>query len=427
MSNSNERLRALFTDIADSIRSKTGATEYIPAANFPGAIASIKTGGSGTTASAGWNDVTFIDYDGTVLYSYSLEEANTLTELPALPSHEGLICQGWNWALSDIRSIDCPATVGANYITDDGATRLHIRVSKTTYRSVSLYIMQNADTFVNWGDGSTSTIKGSGQVSIKHTYNNTGDYVISIIPGASIALGHQSQSYCVLGSTSNTNYLNMLQSVFIGEKIMLVSYSFSNCNSLKNITFPSSISMPTLHEYAFQNCYSLESCTIPSVTSTIRGYAFKDCRSLTSIALPHQVTSIQNYVFYNCYSLDNVSLPRNMSSVYPYTFYNCSSLKTVTIPRGCYAIAPNAFQKCYSMQKVIFQSLSGGINDNAFADCYTMRCYDFSASTVVPNLTSTNAFTNISAGCQMLIPSALYNTWKSKTNWSYYASYMVAV
>lgn len=92
MANSNERLRALFTDIADSIRSKTGATEYIPAANFPGAIASIETGGSGTTASAGWNDVTFIDYDGTVLYSYSLEQANTLTELPALPSHEGLIC-----------------------------------------------------------------------------------------------------------------------------------------------------------------------------------------------------------------------------------------------------------------------------------------------------------------------------------------------
>lgn len=415
------------TTIADAIRAKSGITEQL---SFPGgfvsAVENISSGG-GSTGSFGKNDVTFIDYDGTILYSYSLEEANALTELPELPSHEGLICQGWNWTLSDIRSIDCPVTVGANYITDDGATRLHIRVSNTTYRSVSLYIMQLTATFVNWGDGSTSTISGSNQVSIMHTYNNTGDYVISIIPGSSIALGHQSENYCVLGSTSNTNYLNMLQSVFIGEKTRLVPYSFYNCISLKNITFPSSISMPTLPEYAFQNCYSLESCTIPSVTSTIRDYAFKDCRSLTNIALPHQVTSIQNYVFYNCYSLDNVSLPRNISNVYPYTFYNCSSLKTVTIPRGCYAIAPNAFQKCYSMQKVIFQSLNGGIHDNAFGDCYTMRCYDFSASTVVPNLSSTNAFTNISVGCQILVPSSLYSKWKSATNWSVYANYMVAV
>ena len=29
--------------------------------------------------------------------------------------------------------------------------------------------------------------------------------------------------------------------------------------------------------------------------------------------------------------------------------------------------------------------------------------------------------------CQMLIPSALYNNWKSATNWATYASKMVSV
>ena len=38
-------------------------------------------------------DVTFIDYDGSILYSYSLAEAQALTELPALPSHDGLVYQ----------------------------------------------------------------------------------------------------------------------------------------------------------------------------------------------------------------------------------------------------------------------------------------------------------------------------------------------
>lgn len=53
MANGNERLRSLFSDIADSIRSKTGVTENIPAVNFPQAISSIETGGSGISASSG--------------------------------------------------------------------------------------------------------------------------------------------------------------------------------------------------------------------------------------------------------------------------------------------------------------------------------------------------------------------------------------
>src|SRR5574344_759931 len=45
------------------------------------------SGGGGGGASAKWDDVTFIDYDGSVLYSYSLAEAQALTDLPMLPSH----------------------------------------------------------------------------------------------------------------------------------------------------------------------------------------------------------------------------------------------------------------------------------------------------------------------------------------------------
>ena len=48
--------------------------------------------------------VIFIDYDGTVLYSYTLEEANALTALPENPSHPGLTAQGWNWTLAQIKA-----------------------------------------------------------------------------------------------------------------------------------------------------------------------------------------------------------------------------------------------------------------------------------------------------------------------------------
>lgn len=429
MVNSNERLRSLFSAIADSIRSKTGETGTINATKFPEAIDAIKTGGSGATASAGWNDVTFIDYDGTVLHSYSFEEVRKFTKLPELPSHERLVCQGWNWTLSNIKAMTSPVTVGANYITDDGATRLHIRISNTSFKSVSLFIIQSTSTLVKWGDGSTSTISGSGNVTIQHSYNNIGDYVISIIPGSSsvIALGHQSSSYCVVGSINNVEYLNMLQSVFIGERTAVIDYSFYNCYSLKNITFPSSYTQANIYKYAFANCYSLKSYTIPTNTTTVMENAFRDCRSLASIAFPYNCRTIQSNVFYNCYSLDNVSLPPYITSIYPSTFYSCGSLKTVTFPHDCNSIAPNAFQNCYSLQKVIFRSPTGAkIYEQSFADCYTMRCYDFSASTQVPYLSSVNGLC-LRHGCQILVPSSLYSSWKSATNWSTYASYMVAV
>ena len=56
--------------------------------------------GGETPASANWNDVTFIDYDGSVLYSYSLAEAQALTDLPALPS----CCITCRMSLSEITS-----------------------------------------------------------------------------------------------------------------------------------------------------------------------------------------------------------------------------------------------------------------------------------------------------------------------------------
>ena len=276
------------------------------------------SGGGGSGASAKWDDVTFIDYDGAVLYSYSLAEAQALTELPALPSHDGLVCQGWNWTLEAIKALNRPVTVGAMYITDDGATRLHIRIATVGRMTVPLYIGQTMSNGVSidWGDGSTAkTLAGIGNVNTSHTYAEPGDYVISLMPqdGCTLSFGDGSSSYCVMGSTANNGivYCNMLHEVSIGKN----------------------------------------------------------------------VTSIGNYAFIKCYSLASIKIPTGVTS----------------------------------------------IGSNAFSYCNGMRYYDFSECTAIPTLSNKNAFNGISSDCQMLIPSALYNNWKSATNWSIYASNMVPV
>ena len=350
-------------------------------------VEGIFTGGGGTAPSTKPNDVTFIDYDGSILYSYSLEEAQALTELPALPSHDGLVCQSWNWTLEAIKALNRPVTVGAMYITDDGATRLHIRIATVGRMTVPLYIGQTVanGVSIDWGDGSTAeTLTGTGNVNTSHTYAETGYYVISLMPedGCTLSLGGGASSYCVMGPTGDNGrvYCNMLQDVSVG----------------KNVT--------SIYNYAFYNCYSLASITIPDGVTSIVDYAFGNCYSLASITIPDGVTSIYNYAFNNCYSLASITIPDGVTSIDYSTFNNCYSLASITIPDGVTSIGSSAFYNCYGM-----------------------RYYDFSTCTAIPALSNTNAFKSIPSDCQMLIPSALYDEWRTATNWATYASYMVAV
>ena len=398
-------------------------------------IDSIQTGGGGgeTPASAKWDDVTFIDYDGSVLYSYSLAEAQALTALPTLPSHDGLVCQGWNWTLEAIKALNRPVTVGAMYITDDGATRLHIRIATVGRMTVPLYIGQTVanGVSIDWGDGSTAkTLSGTGNVNTSHTYAEPGNYVISLMPhnGCTLSFGSGSSSYCVMGSTGSNGrvYCNMIQDVSIGKNVASIGkYAFSNCYSLASITIPTGVA--SIGNDTFSNCYSLASITIPDGVTSISNYAFNGCRSLASIAIPDGVTSIGNSDFNGCYSLASITIPGSVTSIGNSTFSNCYSLASITILDGVTSIGPSAFSNCYSLASITIPDGVTSISNNAFSNCYGMRYYDFSECTSIPALSNTNAFSNIPSDCQMLIPSALYDRWKSATNWTTYASRMVSV
>ena len=396
-------------------------------------VENVQDGGGEIPASAKWDDVTFIDYDGSVLYSYSLAEAHALTELPALPSHDGLVCQGWNWTLEAIKALNRPVTVGAMYITDDGATRLHIRIATVGRMTVPLYIGQTMSNGVSidWGDGSAAkTLSGTGNVNTSHTYAEPGDYIISLMPqgGCKLSFGSGSSSYCVMGSTGTVGvvYCNMLQDVSIGKNVTSIgTYAFYKCYSLASITIPTGVT--SIGNYAFQSCQSLASITIPTGVTSIGDVAFQFCYSLASITIPTGVTSIGDAAFQSCYSLASITIPAGVTSINNYAFYNCYSLASITIADGVTSIGDAAFQYCYSLASITIPDGVTSIGDYAFNNCFGMRYYDFSACTDIPALSNTNAFNNIPSDCQMLIPSALYNNWKSATNWATYASKMVSV
>ena len=339
---------------------------------------SIFTGGGGASPSAKPNDVTFIDYDGTILYSYSLEEAQALTELPELPSHDGLVCQGWNWTLEAIKALNLPVTVGAMYITDDGATRLNIRIETAGRMTVPLHINQTVanGVSINWGDGSTSeTLSGTGNVNTSHTYAEPGDYIISLMPddGCTLSFGANSPSYCVMGSTDDNNivYRNFLKAVRIGNGVTrIANYAFNKCYSLSSITIPDGVT--SIGDRAFNSCYKLSSVTIPDGVTSIGLDEFQSCSSLASIAIPYGVTRITNNAFSNCYSLSRITIPGSVTIIGEYAFDSCTSLASVAISEGVTSVGIYAFNNCYSLSSITIPDGVTSIGNYVFQNCKSL-------------------------------------------------------
>ena len=393
------------TAIADAIRAKDGTTGTMTLAEMPGKIAAIQTGGGGSS-SASPKDVNFYDYDGTIVASYSLSEAQSLTVLPDGPTHDGLTFQGWNYTLEKVKAFTRPMNVGAMYITDDGKTRLHIRIAAEGRMNVPLYISQTVanGVTIDWGDGSaTQTLAGTGDVNTTHTYASIGDYTITLNPvdGCTLGFGAGSSSYCVLGSTGNNGkvYCNMLQAVNIGKNVTSIgTYAFYNCYSLASITIPDGVT--STNKSAFQNCHSLASITIPDGVTSIGSYAFYNCYSLASVTISDSVTSIDTYAFQNCYSLASITIPDGVTSIGTYAFYNCYSLASITIPESVTSIGAHAVQNCSGMAE------------------YHIK------PTTPPTLSDTNAFNGIPSDCIIYVPQGCLEAYQNATNWATYASKM---
>ena len=158
-------------------------------------------GGGGNSGS-----VKFIDYDGTVLHTYSAAEFAALTAMPANPTHTGLTAQGWNWSLADAKAqmVAQPndtLMIGQMYVTDDGKTRIYISLVDEVRLSPYLGIYPNGTVVVDWGDNTaTDTLIGTSLTNIarvQHTYASTGDYVITLTA--------TSGSFCINGSDTNDN------------------------------------------------------------------------------------------------------------------------------------------------------------------------------------------------------------------------------
>lgn len=322
---------------------------------------------SGGGSSGNMSDpIRFFDYDGTLVASYT----SVPSSLPANPSYEGLVAQGWNWSLEDIATQFASSgtcDVGQMYTTSDGRTRIYVTVSDMT-KSFWLGLAPNGTLSIDWGDGSeSSSMTGTSYTTIKtvqHTYATAGSYVISVEA--------ESGGFAFYGT--NGNYTRLIN-------------KYESTGNYYNQAYGGCVTAIELGDGV-----------------NIGNYAFSRLPNLASVTIPDGVTSIGNSAFVYCYALASVTIPETVTSIGSNAFSNCYSLASVTIPDGVTSIGNNAFYNCYNMNEYHF------------------------LPTTPPTLSNTNAFSNIQSGCKMYVPysadHSILEAYKTATNWSTYASYM---
>ena len=288
--------------VAVTSRAKTVTTSLLAWSDgVNAAVEGIQTcGGGGSTSDAVMKDVNFYDYDGTLVASYTLAEAQELTTLPDGPTHDGLTFQGWNWSLADLKTTNRKMNVGAMYITDDGKTRIYIRLEEGR-TSPMLGACPNGTVTVDWGDGTTpDTLTGTSTTTVKwtpnHAYAAPGEYVIKLTVDGTMGFYGDSSSYGGSGilrySSSDDNrnrvYQNIVQKIEIGNGITSVGDSaFYYCYSLSSITIPDSVT--SIASSTFYNCYSVafydfsNHTSVPTLSNT---NAFKNIAVDCQIRVP---------------------------------------------------------------------------------------------------------------------------------------------
>ena len=427
----NNNLTDFLTDVADAIRAKKGTTSKINPQNFSSEIASIEGGGGAVERTdAAPKDITYYDYDGAILYAYTFEEylSKGLGYQPELPKRKGLRAQSWTslpYIMMSAPTARVHFELGASYITDDGKTRLYIRIADIGRMTIPLYFTQTVSNGVtiDWGDGSSvETVSGTGNRNTSHIYANAGDYIITlnVADDCTMSLGRNT-SYFVLGSVNDKQNRGVLRRVEIGKNVtQILTGAFYYCYNLETITIPRGVN--TIGSSAFRYCYSLKHLTLPEGCKTLNSYCFADCTSLASVVLPTTLTSISGYAFYYCYALSSVSLT-SINEVGQYAFINCYGLARVSFDSNDVSFQSYVFRNCLSLTHI--RVACDYLSASAFESCTFMAIYDFSGCQDIPTLSSTNVFNSIPSDCKMVVPDSLYDSWIKATNWSTYASYII--
>lgn len=417
------------TSIADSIRKKTGKKDKLAfPSGFVSEIDSIQTGGGSAPAEAiKEKDVNFFDYDGTLIASYTEAEAKALTTLPTPPEHSGLVFQGWNYTLEEVKANADAADIGALYTTDDGATRLEIEVLERRDIRVRFSQTKASGVLIDWGDGKSERSSGIvGQTYALHNYEEPGRYTITLTidDDCNVTLGSYSSYLICIDSLGSNAAQNVLRKLYIGDRVVKIDKSaFKNHYALNSVSMNQGITALADECFIYS---SIEFMTIPSGVEAIPYSVFAACGRLRNVSLPTSVQNLDQYSIYQCNALKRLNL-KNVTNPQSRAVSSDNAINEIVVNADI-AYIPNYFcSDCLGLERVVFLGKVKTFYSGALSGCYSLKTVDLTYCEAVPTLQDTTIFNVVSSGLEILVPAALAEEWKQATNWVNLAKYIKGV
>lgn len=360
-------------------------------------------------------DVNFYDYDGKRVYSYTKAEFLGLSAMPANPAHTGLTAQGWNWTLEQAQTYVQKyeyLEIGQNYITDDGKTRLYVKIKQTVQLPVTLMFNQSIENgvTVDWGDGASEVAETAGNVTVTHTYAEKGNYIITLeaAEGCAIRLGQATGTGATqvatgantsrfftqgLRATATSSGREALVALEIGAGVNDIgSGALFMCTALETITVPNTVEfvrnlsmhgcinlkgfvvpsgVTQLLDYVFGYCYGIKAMCLPPTLTTLGIHTFHGCTDVARFTLPEGVTNLPNYVFEACYTADVIVLPDTIvGAAGKCAFAHCYGVESIKLPSGVTSIGDYAFDQCHALRVVELNEGITTIGASAFRSCF---------------------------------------------------------
>ena len=337
--------------------------------------------------------INFIDYDGTVLYSWTEEELQEATELPPLPIKEGYTNLGWNWDLVNLKTQPFPIWVGVygvKPVNSSSALLYEFNPDDPLDIAIQIDSMQSGKTLtVDYGDGTTDTLSANGTFS--HTFSTAGKYLVKF--------AYDETNFRLISVA--TGERNIIEA-FIGEDTELSQNIFASAYSLVNLSL-SAQKQIVYNVIGGGRSTCLNCWIIPKGATNCDRIGAS--RTVTSI--PYSVTA-GIYVVFGNYNVLNkeIMLHNNITTVGESMFWGIRNVKTISIPKSVTTIQTNAFGGIYEKQNV---DLS-----------------EYDDPTNIPTLENINAFSGASnIGSIFTRNQSMLDAFAGATNWSTYAAKFV--
>lgn len=235
-----------------------------------------------------------------------------------------------------------------------------------------------------------------------------------------------------------------LESVYCPNVSSIDTRAFQNCSALTEASYPN---VKQIGLGAFTGCSSLQTAYFPEAATALNGGQFQGCTNLVSVHLP-KWNGATNGMFSACNNLPSIDMPAvknlgqyafgycsklsiasfsSLLSIGSSAFYGCWSLASLCIP-NVKSVYQRAFYSCSKLKTLVFGADYASFSASAFMYCSLTSLY--LSGTSVYTLANSNAFTytpiSQDASARIYVPSALYSSYLTATNWTRFSSKMLS-